>query len=78
MNEIQKAFETIKQAMIDDSPEVQGSYAHAWHCNIAMAVYDECTTALPARFITSEDAMRIGNASATRFMKTCFDVTTKR
>jgi len=73
MSEIQKAFETIKQAMIDDSPEVQGSYAHAWHCNIAMAVYDECTTD-----ISSEDAMRIGNAAATRFMKTCFDVVTKQ
>jgi len=75
MNEdkVRQAFEVIKQAMIEDYPSEQGSYAHSWHCNIAMSVYDECTTD-----ISHDDAIRIGNASATRFMKICFDVDTKQ
>lgn len=74
--EVKKAFETIKAAMIADSPEEPGSYAHSWHCNIACmcadAIHDDYTETL-----TSEDAHRIGNDAATRFMKTCFDVDTK-
>ena len=35
-----EAFETIKQAMIDDGPSEPGSYAHSWHCNIAMMCND--------------------------------------
>ena len=70
---VAEAFGIIKQAMIEDSPGEQGSYAHVWHCNIAMAVYDECTTD-----INVEDALRIGNDAASRFMKNCFGVVTKR
>ena len=32
-NKIQEAIETLKEAMRDAEP---GSYAHSWHCNIAM------------------------------------------
>jgi len=75
-DEIAKAFEVIKQAMIDDSPSKQGSYAHSWHCNIAMM----CADAIHADYtetLTSDDAQRIGNDAASRFMKLCFDVETK-
>jgi len=70
--EITKAFNVIKQAMVDDQPEVQGSYAHSWHCNIAMAVYDATSDD-----ISAEAALTIGNEAATMFMKRCFDVDTK-
>jgi len=68
---VQKAMEVIKAEMIKEGGE-PGSLAHSWHCNIAMSVYDECTTD-----ISHEDAHRIGNDAATRFMKLCFDVETK-
>ena len=75
-DKLKEAFETIKQAMIDDNPGEQGGYAHSWHCNIAMmcadAIYDDYTEAL-----TRDDAHRIGNDAASRFMKLCFDVETK-
>jgi len=67
------AFNVIKQAMIDDNPEDAGSYAHGWHCNIAMAVYD----ATPEDF-SDAAAQEIGNIAATIFMKRCFDVDTKQ
>ena len=74
--EVKQAFETIKKAMIDDSPSDGGSYAHAWHCVIACM----CADAIQDDFnntLTSKDAYRIGNEAATRFMKMCFDVATK-
>jgi len=71
--EITRAFNVIKQAMIDDNPEDAGSYAHGWHCNIAMAVYD----ATPEDF-SGAAAQEIGNIAATIFMKRCFDVDTKQ
>ena len=67
--EIENAMRILKNAMQDT--EI-GSYAHSWHCNIAVCVYDECTTD-----ISRAEAHRIGNASASRFMKLCFDVDTK-
>ena len=79
-DEITKAFDVIKQAMIDDDPSVPGSYAHAWHCNIAMMCYDAMQSKLyddPAGF-DHDRAMLIGNDAASRFMKICFDVETKR
>jgi len=75
-DEVAKAFAVIKQAMIDDNPSEQGSYAHSWHCNIAMM----CADAIHAdhkETLTSDDAHRIGNDAASRFMKLCFDVETK-
>lgn len=73
---VKEAFETIKQAMIDDNPSEQGSYAHSWHCNIAMmcadAMHDD-----DAECVRWEDAVRMGNDAASRFMKLCFEVDTK-
>ncbi len=70
---VSEAFETIKQAMVDDNPGEPGSYAHSWHCNIAMAFYD-------AWGPSSEEHMtihKVSNDAASRFMKTCFGVETK-
>jgi len=52
-----QAMETLKQAFKDD-PE----YAWAWHCNLAMAAYDE---GLPKP---------AANRSAARFMSIAFDI----
>ncbi len=59
----------LKDAMQDTE---LGGYAHTWHCNVAMSVYDELTMD-----VSHEDAHRIANAAASRFMKLCFDVDTK-
>ena len=68
-----EAFETIKQAMIDDGPSEPGSYAHSWHCNIAMMCYD----AMMQSEGDGHDHHAIANDAASRFMKLCFDVDTK-
>ncbi|URC15242.1 hypothetical protein GD1_118 [Paraglaciecola Antarctic GD virus 1] len=70
---IAEAFDVLKQAMIDDNPSEGGSYAHSWHCNIAMAMFD----CFPKDH-NCEQALNICNAGATEFMKRCFDVDTKR
>jgi len=70
---IKEAMDVIKQAMIDDSPSEPGSYAHSWHCNIAMMCYD-------AMIQTPGDGHNhhaIANDAASRFMKLCFNVETK-
>ena len=65
---------TIKQAMdrlkkaFKDEPD----YAHVWHCNIAMSCYD----AINPNELDDEDAHKVGNDAATRFMKICFDTDT--
>ena len=71
-NPTAKAFEVIKQAMIDDGPGMPGSYAHSWHSNIAMMCYD----AILADNENAENAHAIGNDAASRFMKLCFGVDT--
>jgi hypothetical protein len=71
--EVAEAFEVIKQAMIDDSPSEQGSYAHSWHCNIAMMCHD----AILEYDDQVDFAHEVGNNAATKFMKLCFDVETK-
>ena len=65
---------TIEQAMnrLEKAMKDEPDYAYVWHCNIAIACYDECTSD-----ISHEDAHRIGNSVATRFMKLCFDADTK-
>ena len=55
-----EAFETLKKAIGDDP-----SYAWSWHCNIAMAAYDEGVDHATA------------NKAANRFMQLCFGVDTK-
>ena len=67
---IAEAMAVIKQAMIDDNPSELGSYAHSWHCNIAMCFQDELMEN------KSSDAHVICNDAASRFMKLCFDVET--
>ena len=73
---VAEAMEVIKKAMADDSPAEQGSYAHSWHCNIAMmcydAIIDELGDSVPF------DALKIANNGASRFMKLCFGVETKQ
>jgi hypothetical protein len=75
--EVKKAFDVIKAAMVADDPSEKGSLAHAWHCNIAMA----CSDAFHAADIVDEcclDEMHATcNDAASRFMKLCFDVETK-
>lgn len=75
----QEAFEVIKQAMKDDNPSEAGSYAHVWHCNIAMMCYDaiseaECNIKRESDGI---DAHKVGNDAASRFMRLFFDVETR-
>ena len=75
-NEVSEAMDTLRVVMLKDNPSEQGSYAHSWHCNIAMMVYDSIMD--EARFTNKELAHKIGNEAATRFMKLCFDVDTKQ
>jgi len=70
------AFDVIKKAMIKDNPSKEGSYAHSWHCNIAMMCYDSIREATEE--IPHEQALLIGNEAARRFMKLCFDVETNK
>lgn len=72
-NKTKEAMDTIKQVMVEDNPSAPGSYAHSWHCNIAMAFYD-------AWGPSSEEHTtihRVANDGASRFMKLCFGVKTK-
>ena len=74
----QQAFETIKQTMIDDKPSEEGSYAHSWHCNVAMSCYDAIMREQDSRCTLAHGmAHRIANDAASRFMKLCFGVETK-
>jgi len=74
-NKVREAFEVIKCAMIDDSPSEPGSYAHSWHCNIAMACFD-AIKASDKNQIGNKTASEISNDAASRFMRLCFDVET--
>jgi len=82
--EVKKAFDIIKAAMASDCPSEPGSYAHSWHCNIAMMCYDAIRSAeeqIPGATADDTqahlDAHAIGNDAARRFMKICFGVETK-
>lgn len=73
---VETAMDIIKRAMVDDNPSERGSYAHAWHCNIAMMCYDAIIEELGDN--VSFDALSVANESASRFMKICFDIETKQ
>ena len=73
--EIAEAMAVIKQAMIDDGPGESGSYAHRWHCNIAMMCYD-AIRASEKNALGHNTTREIANDAASRFMKLCFDVET--
>ncbi|HFD31656.1 MAG TPA: hypothetical protein ENJ28_02920 [Gammaproteobacteria bacterium] len=75
--ETAEAFKVIKKAMIKDNPGEEGSYAHGWHCNIAMMCYDAIRESKPDEEFRHDDAHAIANDAASRFMKLCFDVETK-
>jgi len=70
-----QAFDVIKKAMADD-PSEPCSFAHSWHCNIAV-MCEDAILADGAGKLTTEDARRIGNDAASRFMRLCFGVETK-
>jgi len=74
-SEVSEAFAVIKKAIEDGGQSEVGSYAHTWHCNIAVTCYD----AMKYEFcdISHEDAHKVGNDAASRFMKLCFGVDTK-
>ena len=74
--EVSKAFEVIRAAMVKDCPEQPGSYAHSWHCNIAMMCYDAIRGS-DKNQLGHNTAHEIGNDAASRFMKVCFVVVTK-
>lgn len=74
--EVAQAFEVIKNAMKNDNPSEPGSYAHSWHCNIAMMCYDAILAGDKNRLSRSA-AHKISNDAASRFMKLCFDAETK-
>lgn len=73
---IESAMSIIKNAMVEDSPSERGSYAHAWHCNIAMMCYDAIIEELGEN--VAFDVLRVANEGASRFMKLCFGVETKQ
>lgn len=77
---VQEGFNVLKQAMIKDSPSEPGSYAHSWHCNIAMMCYDAMASAASKteEVFCHDDAYKISNDAASRFMKLTFDVETKQ
>jgi hypothetical protein len=72
-SKVPESFQNIKDAMIADDPSALGSYAHGWHCNIAMAVYDSFEH---IDKISKNRKHEIGNEAASRFMKILFDVET--
>jgi len=78
-NEIEEAMRVLTQAMIDDAPEDKGSYAHSWHCNIAMACYDAMHGAEKQSLSETSHIWRhkVANDAASRLMKLCFDVNTE-
>ena len=61
MKSIKLAMSVLKEAMIKD-PE----YAWGWHCNLAMASYDEG--------LKHKEA----NQAAARFMRSAFDIDTTK
>jgi len=64
-NTVKYAMDTIRHQLKDDD-----SYAHSWHCNLAMMYYD---AARSDSDVSHQDAHRVGNDAATRFMQLCFN-----
>ena len=64
----EKAFEVLQKALQEDP-----SYAHSWHCNLAMSFKDSF---LKGDRMSPESQHRVGNEGASRFMKLCFNVVT--
>ena len=68
---IEHAMNILSKAMKKDK-----MYAHGWHCNIAMAMYDE----MPESFWLPDktEQHKIANKAASNFMKLAFDVETSQ
>lgn len=66
---IRKAIDALKTEMHDTE---LGSYAHTWHCNLAMCFYDSSVEELG-----HDKAHELSNEAASRFMKLLFGVETK-
>lgn len=62
-----KAMNALRKTFKEDP-----AYAWSWHCNIAMAMYDE----FPDSFWVPDrsEQLKIANKAAARFMKLAFDV----
>ncbi len=71
---VAQAMDVLKEAMIDVDP---GSYAHSWHCNIAMMCHDAIHASGLTEFLSESAPHTIGNDAASRFMKLCFGAETK-
>lgn len=67
-----EAFEILKKEINQDK-----ELAFAWHSNIAMSVYDSIGVVITDSK-EHEEQLRLGNESATRFMKICFDAETSQ
>lgn len=66
------AIDILKKAFKDD-PRLE----YKWHCNIAMACYDSIDLKIiNAVGLAHNDAHKIGNEAASRFMKLAFDIVT--
>ena len=73
--EVGQAFDVIKKAMADN-PSEPCSLANSWHRNIA-AMCEGAILTDETKTLAAEDARRIGNIAASRFMWFCFGVETK-
>jgi hypothetical protein len=69
--EIEKAFNVIKKEMVDDDPGAPGSYAHAWHCIIAMMCYDAISDAGIVDAVFNDDIHSVGLAKIRNCSKIC-------
>ncbi len=69
MQHSSEAMDVLKKAFKEDP-----SYAWSWHCNIAMAMYDE----FPDSFWVPDrsEQHKICNKAASRFMKNAFGIET--
>jgi len=70
MSDTAQAFETLRKALLNDD-----SFAHAWHCNLAMSFYDS----MPMESFWFPDKSKhhaMANEGASRFMKLCFNIET--
>ena len=72
-DDISAAIKVLRDVMIADNPTELGSYAHSWHCNISMSVFDsfpkDCKMSVENQLVVSNDA-------ASTFMKRLFDLET--
>jgi len=68
---IKQAMEALTEKMNSEGTE-PGTYASAWHCNLAMLCSDAIYEAL------SDTVDKISNDAADKIMKLCFDIDTKK